>query len=78
MTKGLQKTLERCCRGSCPVEGLAKGRIFNLHLEDLLEKEIVAHSSALAWKRGAWWAVVHGVTRVGRDSVTKPPPQADL
>ena len=24
--------------------------------------------------RGAWWATVHGVTRVGQDLVTKPPP----
>ena len=24
--------------------------------------------------RGAWWATVHGVTRVGHDLVTKPPP----
>ena len=23
--------------------------------------------------RGAWWATVHGVTRVGHDLVTKPP-----
>ena len=22
--------------------------------------------------RGAWWAIVHGVTRVGHDLVTKP------
>ena len=25
--------------------------------------------------RGAWWAPVHGVTRVGHDLATKPPPQ---
>ena len=25
--------------------------------------------------RGAWWAIVHGVSRVGHDLVTKPPPQ---
>ena len=24
--------------------------------------------------RGAWWTTVHGVTRVGHDLVTKPPP----
>ena len=24
--------------------------------------------------RGAWWATVHGFTRVGHDLVTKPPP----
>ena len=26
--------------------------------------------------RGAWWATVHGVTRVGHDLLTKPPPPA--
>ena len=24
--------------------------------------------------RGAWWATVHGVLRVGHDLMTKPPP----
>ena len=24
--------------------------------------------------RGAWWATVHGVARVGHDLATKPPP----
>ena len=24
--------------------------------------------------RGAWWATIHGVTRVGHDLATKPPP----
>ena len=24
--------------------------------------------------RGAWWAAVHGLVRVGHDLVTKPPP----
>ena len=24
--------------------------------------------------RGAWWVTVHGITRVGHDLVTKPPP----
>ena len=24
--------------------------------------------------RGAWWATVHGVARIGHDLVTKPPP----
>ena len=36
------------------------------------------HSSVLAWgipmDRGAWQATVHGVTRVGHDLGTKPPP----
>ena len=31
------------------------------------EKELATHSSILAWKipldRGAWWAIVHGVTK---------------
>ena len=26
--------------------------------------------------RGAWWATVHGVTRVGHSWATKPPPEA--
>ena len=34
--------------------------------ENPLEKEMVTHSSILAWKnpmdRGAWWAAVHGIT----------------
>ena len=25
--------------------------------------------------RGAWWAIVHGVPRVGHDLATKPPPK---
>ena len=28
--------------------------------------------------RGAWWATVHGVARVGHDLVTKPPPPPPL
>ena len=24
--------------------------------------------------RGPWWATVHGITRVGQDLATKPPP----
>ena len=35
-------------------------------LRDPLEEGMVAHSSILAWKipmnRGAWWAIVHGIT----------------
>ena len=27
--------------------------------------------------RGAWWAIVHGVTRVKTNLVTKPPPQEE-
>ena len=44
----------------------------SLGQEDPLEKEMVTHSSILAWKnskdRGAWWAIVHGV-RVRHDRV---------
>ena len=35
-------------------------------------------SRILAWKipwTENWWATVHGVTRVGNDLVTKPPPE---
>ena len=43
-----------------------------------LEKEMVTHFSILAWRipmdRGAWQATAHGVTRVGHNLVTKPPP----
>jgi len=38
---------------------------------------MATHSSILAWRipwRGAWRAAVHGVSRVGHDLVTKPPP----
>ena len=42
----------------------------------LVEKEIATNSSILAWKnpmdKGVWWAIVHGVTRVRYDLVTKP------
>ena len=27
---------------------------------------------------GAWWAIVHGVSRVGHDLVTKPPPPVNI
>ena len=38
--------------------------------EDPLEQEMVTHSRNPE-DRGAWQALVHGVTRVGHDSVTK-------
>ena len=54
-------------------------RVWFLGREDPLEKEMAIHSSILAWKnpmdRGAWWATVHGVTRVRHDLVTKPTDQ---
>ena len=28
--------------------------------------------------RGAWWAIVHGATRVGHDLAAKPPPPHEL
>ena len=49
--------------------------------EDPLEEEMATHSSILAWRiptdKGAWQATVHGVTRVGHDLVTKPPPNQE-
>ena len=47
--------------------------IRSLGWEDPLEK---GHCSVLAWERmdrGAWWASVHRVARVGHDLATKPP-----
>ena len=44
-----------------------ENRVLSLGWEDPLEKEMATHSSILAWNnlmdRGAWWAVVHGVTK---------------
>ena len=46
-----------------------------------LEREMATHSSILAWMNGeshgqrAWQATVHGVTSVGHNLVTKPPPR---
>ena len=49
----------------------------SLGREDPLEKEMATHSSVLAWEnptdRGAWWATVHGVIRVGHDLETELP-----
>ena len=43
----------------------------DLGWEDPLEEGMATHSSILDWKnpmdRGAWWATVHGVSRVGHD-----------
>jgi len=51
-------------------------QVGSLDQEYPLEKEMGTHSSILAWEipmnRGAWWAVVHGVSkRVRHDLVTK-------
>ena len=46
-------------------------QVQSLGREDLLENEMATHSSILGLEnpmdRGAWWATVHGVTRVGHD-----------
>ena len=40
--------------------------------EDPLEEGMATHSSVPAWRipvdRGAWWAIVHGVTKTKRRS----------
>ena len=57
---------------ACSAETL----VWSLGWEDPLEKEMATHSCILAWKspmdRGAWWATVHGVARVGHNLATKP------
>ena len=55
------------------------GDVFwSLGRKDPLEKEMATHSSILAWRipmdRGAWWATIHGITRVRHDLETTPPP----
>ena len=50
-------------------------RVQLLDGEDSLEKEMSTHSSVLAWQI-SWIEepdMVHGVTRVGHDLVSKPP-----
>ena len=41
----------------------------SLGWEDPLEESMATHSSVLTWRipmdRGAWWAMVHGVTKSG-------------
>ena len=43
----------------------------SLGQEDSLEKGMATHSSILAWRipmdKGAWWATVHTVARVGHN-----------
>ena len=50
-------------------------RVQSLSRESPLEKEMVTHSSILAWKNptdgGAWQATDHGVARVGHNLATK-------
>ena len=59
---------------------MQKTQVQSLGQEDPLEKEMVTHSSICLGNpmdRGAWWATVHRVTRVGHSLVTKPPYQLD-
>ena len=50
---------------------MQESRVQSLGQEDALEKEMAIHSSILGLEnpmdRGAWWATVHGVTRVGHN-----------
>ena len=51
------------------LHAMQETRVRSLSWEDPLEKEMATHSSILAWKiswtkdGGAWWAVVHRVTK---------------
>ena len=50
--------------------------VWSLGRVDPLEKEMATHSSILAClenpqDRGAWWATIHGATRIERDLATK-------
>ena len=44
-------------------------QVQSLGWEDPLEDGVATHSSFLAWRismdRGAWWAIVHSVTKSG-------------
>ena len=44
---------------------IQKTQVQSLSLEDPLEKEMATHSSILDWEmdRGAWRAIVHGITK---------------
>ena len=46
-------------------------QVQSLGWEDPLEKRVATHSSILGLQnsmdRGAWWATVHGVAKVGHD-----------
>ena len=53
-------------KSACNAGELQEMRFRSWDQEDPLEKEMIGHSSILAWKnpmdRGTWRAVVHGVT----------------
>ena len=71
-----------CCYAPSLVAQLVKNlpamqetRLQSLGWEDPLEKQMATHSSMeKPMDRGAWWATVHGVTKVGYNLATKPPP----
>ena len=52
-----------------PMQEMQEIPVQFLGQEDPLESETAAHSSILTWKipmdRGAWWAMVHGITNSG-------------
>ena len=54
----------------------------SLGQEDPMEEEMAIHSKDFClgntMDTGAWWATVHGVTRVGHDLVTESPPPPGL
>ena len=39
-------------------------QVQSLGFEDPLEEEMTIHSSILAMDTGAWWASVHGITKM--------------
>ena len=53
-----------------PMQEMQEMQVGSLGQEDALEKEMAAHSSILAWRipmdRGAFWVIVHGVTKSPR------------
>ena len=52
-----------------PMQEMQEIPVQFLGQEDPLESETADHSSILTWKipmdRGAWWAMVHGITNSG-------------
>ena len=60
------------------MQEMQKTWIQSLGWEDPLEQEMAAHSSIVAreipWTEIPRWATLHGVSRVGPNLATKPPP----
>ena len=46
-----------------PIAGDVRCNVRSLSQEDPLEEGMATHSSILAWRRGAWMAAVHGITK---------------